>query len=73
MTDEIEQLLRNLHLKQIAAIIDDELAHADKHQLAYGLEDLPGPQDLERIAEPWRPHRTLACLYLWRSLSNTPG
>jgi DNA replication protein DnaC len=36
MTDEIEQLLRNLHLKKIAAIVDDELAHADKHQLSYG-------------------------------------
>jgi DNA-3-methyladenine glycosylase II len=41
-------------------------------QIAYGLDDLPGPTDLERIAEPWRPHRTLACLYLWRSLDNTP-
>jgi len=36
MTDEIEQLLRNLHLKQIAAIVDDELVHADQHQLSYG-------------------------------------
>src|SRR6266542_1394339 len=36
MTDDIEQLLRNLHLKTIAAIVDDELAHADKHQLSYG-------------------------------------
>ena len=36
MTDEIEQLLRNLHLKKIAVIIDDELAHAEKHQLSYG-------------------------------------
>jgi len=36
MTDDIEQLLRQLHLKQIAAIVDDELAHAEKHQLAYG-------------------------------------
>ena len=35
MTDEIEQLLRNLHLKKIAAIVDDELAHAEKHQLSY--------------------------------------
>jgi DNA replication protein DnaC len=35
MTDEIEQLLRSLHLKKIAVIIDDELAHADKHQLSY--------------------------------------
>jgi len=36
MTDEIEQLLRNLHLKKIATIVDDELAHADKQQLSYG-------------------------------------
>ena len=36
MNDEIEQLLRNLHLKKIATIIDDELAHADTHQLSYG-------------------------------------
>ena len=42
-------------------------------QIAYGLENLPGPTDLDRIAGPWRPHRTLACLYLWRSLDNAPG
>jgi len=39
---------------------------------AYGLEALPSPEMLEMLAEPWRPHRTLACLYLWRSLDNTP-
>jgi DNA-3-methyladenine glycosylase II len=42
-------------------------------QQAYGLGDLPGPDELERIGEPWRPHRTLACLYLWRSLDSTPA
>jgi len=41
-------------------------------QLAYGMDDLPDPTQMERISEPWRPHRTLACLYLWRSLDNTP-
>jgi DNA-3-methyladenine glycosylase II len=41
-------------------------------QIAYGLEELPTAEELERIAEPWRPHRTLACLYLWRSLDSTP-
>ena len=41
-------------------------------QLAYGLDDLPDPDRLEQIGEPWRPHRTLACLYLWRSLHNEP-
>jgi DNA-3-methyladenine glycosylase II len=41
-------------------------------QIEYGMKELPGPEELERIAEEWRPHRTLACLYLWRSLDNTP-
>jgi len=27
---------------------------------------------MEAIAQPWRPHRTLACRYLWRSLDNEP-
>lgn len=40
---------------------------------AYGLEEAPKPDELERIAEPWRPHRTLACLYLWESLDNAPA
>ncbi|HWN82408.1 MAG TPA: DNA-3-methyladenine glycosylase 2 family protein, partial [Candidatus Udaeobacter sp.] len=42
-------------------------------QVAYGMDDLPGPEEIDRIAEPWRPHRTLAGLYLWRSLANTPA
>ncbi len=42
-------------------------------QRSYGLDAPPSADDLVRIAEPWRPHRTLACLYLWRSLDNAPG
>jgi DNA-3-methyladenine glycosylase II len=42
-------------------------------QLSYGLDELPAPAELERIAEPWRPNRSLACLYLWRSLDNAPA
>jgi DNA-3-methyladenine glycosylase II len=40
---------------------------------AYGLPELPDPAQLIEIAEPWRPHRTLACRYLWRSLDNEPA
>ncbi len=40
---------------------------------AYGLEGLPDVATMEAIAEPWRPHRTLACRYLWRSLQNEPA
>jgi DNA-3-methyladenine glycosylase II len=42
-------------------------------QRAYELPTLPSAAQLEQLAEPWRPHRTLACLYLWRSLDNTPA
>lgn len=40
---------------------------------AYGLKALPDAAEMERIAEPWRPYRTLACRYLWRSLDNEPA
>jgi DNA-3-methyladenine glycosylase II len=39
---------------------------------AYGLDELPLAAQMEAIAEPWRPFRTLACRYLWRSLENEP-
>jgi DNA-3-methyladenine glycosylase II len=39
---------------------------------AYSLAELPSASELTRIAEPWRPHRSLACLYLWRSLDAEP-
>ncbi|MFL5894494.1 MAG: DNA-3-methyladenine glycosylase family protein [Thermoleophilaceae bacterium] len=42
-------------------------------QINYGLDELPKAAELERIAEPWRPHRSLASLYLWESLDNRPG
>ncbi len=32
------------------------------------LRSLPDPEKLRRIAEPWRPWRSVACWYLWRSL-----
>ena len=41
-------------------------------QLAYGLDAMPSPAEVTRIGEPWRPYRTTACRYLWRSLDATP-
>jgi DNA-3-methyladenine glycosylase II len=40
---------------------------------AYALDELPGAAAIEAIAAPWRPYRTLACRYLWRSLRNEPA
>lgn len=33
----------------------------------YGLDDLPSPAKLSELAEPWRPYRSIASWYLWRS------
>jgi DNA-3-methyladenine glycosylase II len=32
----------------------------------YGLSKRPGPEELERIAEPWRPYRAVAARMLWQ-------
>ncbi|MGB7131158.1 MAG: hypothetical protein WBD59_10130, partial [Candidatus Sulfotelmatobacter sp.] len=29
---------------------------------------LPTPQQMEKIAECWKPYRSVACWYLWKSL-----
>ena len=41
-------------------------------QRAYDLQALPTPAELTKLAEPWRPYRTAACLVLWTSLHNEP-
>jgi DNA-3-methyladenine glycosylase II len=41
-------------------------------QRAYGLDAPPTAGELIALGEPWRPHRTLACRILWRSLDATP-
>jgi len=60
------------HLARPDVLSTGDLGIRRAIETAYGLDDLPGPEDMQRLAEPWRPHRTLACLYLWRSLANEP-
>jgi DNA-3-methyladenine glycosylase II len=38
----------------------------------YGFGGLPTEAEVSALGEPWRPHRTLACRYLWASLDNAP-
>ncbi len=40
---------------------------------AYGLDALPDAAEMERIGEPWRPWRSIAARFLWRSLDNEPA
>ena len=39
-------------------------------QKVFKLRSLPPLERMEKLAEPWRPYRTVACRYLWDSLDN---
>jgi DNA-3-methyladenine glycosylase II len=44
----------------------DDLGLCEAVRRAYGLKHRPRPQEVQRLAEPWRPWRTVATWYLWR-------
>jgi DNA-3-methyladenine glycosylase II len=47
----------------------DDLGLVKAVQQVYGLRKRPSRERLMKIAEPWRPYRSVAAWYLWRSLS----
>ncbi len=67
------QMFLMFHLARPDVLPVGDLGIRRAIERAYGLEALPLPPAMEAIAAPWRPHRTLACRYLWRSLDNEPG
>jgi DNA-3-methyladenine glycosylase II len=63
-------LIFTLHRPDVLPV--DDLGIRAAAQQLYGLPQRPGRDELLRIGEPWRPWRTLASRYLWRSLGKTP-
>jgi DNA-3-methyladenine glycosylase II len=64
-------LMFHLRRPDVLPVGDQGIRRAVRVQ--YRLRKLPDPKRLEKIARPWRPYRTLACLFLWSSLDNTPA
>jgi DNA-3-methyladenine glycosylase II len=56
------------HLRRPDVLPVGDLGIRRAAEKAYGLSGLPDADDLRALAEPWRPWRTLACLYLWKTL-----
>ncbi len=48
----------------------DDLGILNAIQRAYGLRKRPKGDRVRRIGEAWRPYRSIASWYLWRSLDN---
>ncbi len=66
------QMFLMFHLQRPDVLPVGDLGIRRAIERAYGLDGLPDAPAIERIGEHWRPHRTLACRYLWRSLQNEP-
>lgn len=66
------QMFLMFHLERPDVLPVGDLGIRRAFMNEYGFSELPSPSEMEPVAEPWRPYRTVACLYLWRSLDNTP-
>ncbi|HEX6601558.1 MAG TPA: DNA-3-methyladenine glycosylase [Solirubrobacterales bacterium] len=61
------------HLERPDVLSGGDLGIRKAVQIEYDLESMPAPKKVIEIGEPWRPHRSLASLYLWESLTAVPG
>jgi DNA-3-methyladenine glycosylase II len=59
-------------LRRVDVLAVDDLGLRNAMRKIYELEEIPKPQLMQEIAEPWRPWRSIASWYLWRSLDNVP-
>lgn len=59
-------LMFRLHRPDILPVTD--LGILTAVQKVYGLRKRPTADRLQRLGEAWKPYRSVACWYLWRSL-----
>jgi DNA-3-methyladenine glycosylase II len=63
-------LMFRLHRPDVLPTGDLGIVNAMKR--AYRLRKTPTPARMLKIAESWRPYRSVACWYLWHSLDVAP-
>jgi DNA-3-methyladenine glycosylase II len=60
------------HLERPDVLSGGDLGIRKAIQIEYGMEEMPTPTEVVELSERWRPHRSLASLYLWESLAAVP-
>jgi DNA-3-methyladenine glycosylase II len=63
-------LIFRLHRPDVLPVGDLGIVNAV--QKVYRLRKRPTPERILRLGESWRPYRSVASWYLWRSLDNVP-
>ena len=61
-------LMFRLHRPDVLPVGD--LGIVTAVQKVYGLRKRPTPDRLRKLGDAWKPYRSIACWYLWRSLDN---
>ena len=62
------QMFLMFSLARMDVLPVDDLGIKNAIKRAYGLEEVPDKPTIEKLAEKWRPHATVASWYLWQSL-----
>jgi len=60
------------HLQRPDVVAVGDLGIRKAIKVRYGFAAMPTPAEVTALAENWRPYRTLACRFLWRSLNAIP-
>jgi DNA-3-methyladenine glycosylase II len=63
-------LMFRLHRPDVLPVGDLGIVNAVKN--VYRLRKKPTPARIMKLGEAWRPYRSVASWYLWRSLDNEP-
>ena len=63
-------LMFRLHRPDVLPV--DDLGIVNAVKAVYGLRKRPDAKRLRKIGEAWKPYRSVASWYLWRSLDNEP-
>ena len=66
------QMFLMFHLRRPDVLPSGDLGIRRAVMIRYGLLAMPKPAEVDAIGERWRPYRSLASVYLWRSLRTTP-
>ncbi len=64
-------LMFRLHRLDVLPVGDLGIVNAMRR--LYGLRKKPNANRLRKIGEAWRPYRSVACWYLWQSLTLAPS
>ena len=66
------QMFLMFHLRRPDVLPSGDLGIRRAVMIRFGLPAMPKPAEVDAIGERWRPYRSLASMYLWRSLRTTP-